>query len=172
MTGGRIGLRKGEGSGIILEGLNEKPGEESIKKFAARASILCSFRNVSGTILLVAVSPASAGCDTLVDIRSAEPPGWKEDLPEKDGFRYAVGVSEETYSERAGWLAAEQDMRKELALQDSRISVLVKQEGSGGPSTISESAFDEPVVLRGIAVAGRWKDPASGARYVLGRMRR
>ncbi len=172
VTGGRIGLRKGGGSGIILEGLDEEPVRANIDGFASRASILCSFRHGWGTILLASVAPMDVSCAKLVDIRSAEPPEWIKNLPLDDRFNYAVGVSAETYSDRAGWLAAEQDLRKELALQDSRISVLVKQKPAGEPSTISELAFDEPVILRGIVVTGRWKDPATGTRYVLGRMRR
>ena len=171
VSGGKIGVREGEWLDILLTDIHDLPDPGSIEEIAASAEIVCEFFSSNRCMLLVSLKPVDVECGKVVDLSEAPTPSWVSDLPEEHGFIYALGVSADTYFEREGWLAADYNMRKELASMDGRINVLLK-EGDGISTSVVELVFEEPVVLNGIAAVGRWKDPETGTRYVLGRIRR
>jgi len=97
-----------------------------------------------------------------------ESPSWVSELPQRDGYLYAVGQSSSQFHEEETWQLAEYNARVGLAL--SFFSQLRSLGKKFNKNLNTASAVKTDVVLRRIQVVERWFDPENRIAYVLVRM--
>ena len=95
-------------------------------------------------------------------------PGWVSELPQRHGFLYAVGQSDQQFHEEETWQLAEYNACLSLAL--SFFSQLRSLGKKLDMNLNTASAVKTDVVLKRIQVVERWFDPENRIPYVLVRV--
>ena len=109
----------------------------------------------------------SGGMKAMVDIKLGSPPGWIKNVPDDPGYYYATGVAQSTYYEASAWVEAEKMARKNLA---GSIHITIQSLNKENWETQEIQNQEISVILQGLEIAGRWKEPGTNFYHVLIRM--
>lgn len=123
--------------------------------------------------ILVLVGGTSCSYDNALSERiyvgKVDKPGWVETIPDKKGYIYGVGESEEYYYESSSWNKAEKNAYMAVARSfHVKVKGLEKQTSTEHQDIRTE---DMSVHLNGIEIIARWRDLKNKIFYVLARVK-
>ncbi|MFA6468601.1 MAG: LPP20 family lipoprotein [Bacteroidota bacterium] len=144
-----------------------------IEQYQSTLKIIDTFIDRNKLIVLVGDSVSCALDDAMrsfVRIEDVPQPSWVETLPSAEGFYFAVGTSEEYYTEVSSWQRAEQNAVLALARTTHTKVVSVQKKSA----VESQDLFNEEVdvQLKSVEISERWRDAQKKIFYILARTKK
>jgi len=103
----------------------------------------------------------------MVPIRLVNAPDWIKNVPKKPGYYYGAGVAQSTYYEPSAWAEAEKMARKNLA---GSMHITIQSLNKQNWETQEIQNQEISVILQGLEIVARWKEPDTNFYHVLIRM--
>jgi len=120
---------------------------------------------IVGNITLVLLCIGEVPTLSSVKGFNQKSPSWVSELPQRQGFLYAVGQSHPQFHEEETWQLAEYNARVSLALSFfSQLRILSKKLDK---NLKTASAVKTDAILKQLQIVERWFDPENRISYVL-----